>query len=481
MEITAWKKSVAYILIFVLLFSFVFKSSVHAEFYGFNPSGQMIVENYISEEYIRELYLSEEHIQEQFLEEQYIIENIITETLLKEKVIEEVYRAEVLYIPQEKVYSYFDNDLVSDDFGSRIDFDSVVAKFAAGTGILAFVVMVKYLDVKSPIVVQGVMGAGIGAALGAVFGGLDGALSEIDESGRSNALSNLALGILGVVLSARNIFLAPAVGVSLAAAGGASLVVASVLLAAATIGAVYSLVDCVKSFQSTNSFDIDWNNIDWDEVGYSAAAKSIEGAANGFLIGAVVGTISGAARSYDSAKFMNTLPKRLLPLTPEQRSYLKTQKYTDKQIQNMDYNSETGNYYIRAQNANNVGLEVKTEAGRVKYKRQVIELKGVKVEGVFPDYKPYSKFQHKLSDPTTPYYAKECNETLLNAISENPGLKSLFTADQIINIQANKTPPGYVWHHSEIEGVMQLVPSEIHMATSHTGGNSLWGANQGSH
>lgn len=31
------------------------------------------------------------------------------------------------------------------------------------------------------------------------------------------------------------------------------------------------------------------------------------------------------------------------------------------------------------------------------------------------------------------------------------------------------------WHHSEIEGVMELVPSELHTVIPHTGGYYLWG------
>jgi RHS repeat-associated protein len=37
-----------------------------------------------------------------------------------------------------------------------------------------------------------------------------------------------------------------------------------------------------------------------------------------------------------------------------------------------------------------------------------------------------------------------------------------------------KKPEGYTWHHHQDAGRMQLVPSEIHKATGHTGGFSLW-------
>ncbi len=36
------------------------------------------------------------------------------------------------------------------------------------------------------------------------------------------------------------------------------------------------------------------------------------------------------------------------------------------------------------------------------------------------------------------------------------------------------TPRGYVWHHNEKYGVMQLVDSTVHLKTGHTGGFNLW-------
>ncbi|WP_442857215.1 HNH endonuclease signature motif containing protein [Butyrivibrio sp. INlla14] len=36
--------------------------------------------------------------------------------------------------------------------------------------------------------------------------------------------------------------------------------------------------------------------------------------------------------------------------------------------------------------------------------------------------------------------------------------------------------PGYTWHHAEIPGVMQLVPTGLHNIVSHNGGRSpgMW-------
>jgi len=34
--------------------------------------------------------------------------------------------------------------------------------------------------------------------------------------------------------------------------------------------------------------------------------------------------------------------------------------------------------------------------------------------------------------------------------------------------------PGYTWHHHQERGRMQLVPTDIHDETGHTGGMKMW-------
>lgn len=70
---------------------------------------------------------------------------------------------------------------------------------------------------------------------------------------------------------------------------------------------------------------------------------------------------------------------------------------------------------------------------------------------------------------------KTLNNRLLNQIEKNDKLKAKFTAEQIEDLKNGSTPRGLTWHHTEEEGVMQLVDSEIHDITKHTGGYSLWG------
>jgi hypothetical protein len=437
------------------------------------PLPDNLYEDMIYENILEEQFLSEEYLVEFFIEEKEIIEDTITETLLEESTIQEIYDVEVSYIPQGSTYSYFDNEVVSNEFGERVDINAVIAKLAVGAGVLVFAASLQCVGVPSTVVMEGVVGSGIGAGIGAGIGGLNGALSEIDRSGRSAASASLALSIAGCVLTA----------VSFATAvptGGASLVLAGVFLAAATGGAAYSATECVKTYQTTDGFDIDWNNINWEEVGYSSVANSIEGAADGFMVGAIVGTTHGAATSMDAAKFRNSLPQSLESLTVEQTASLRSKDFTEKQLNDMSYNSDTGNLYIKTTNAAKVGDTIETPEGSVKYVRKIVTIKGVNIEMVVPDFEPYVVFQLALKpgEHTSRSYAQNGNKALADAVAKNPSLKMQFTPEQLADIEIGKTPTGYVWNHSEEEGVLQLVPKEVHDNVPHTGGNYLWGANQ---
>jgi hypothetical protein len=431
----------------------------------------------ISEDFVEEKYLAEDRLEEFFLEENEIIEDQISETLLKEKTIKEIEYIEIIYVPHEQIYSYFDNDIVSDEFGSRININAVLTKVAAGSGVLIIAAGLQVVGVPSTVVIRGIYGAGIGAGLGAAIGGLNGLLSGIDKSGRAAVSVDLALSIAGFVIFA--IGLATALPT-----GGASLVLAGVVLAAATGGVAYSAKECVKTFQATDSFGVDWDNIDWEAARYSVAANAIDGAATGFMIGAIVGTTQGAARAIDDAKFRNTVPKNLLELTDSQKAYLKQQGFTDKQISRMAYNKDTGRVYYKTIQASKAGTIVETEKGPVKYVRRTVKLKDVEVEMVVADFKPYVKFQWKLKpdEYQAKDYAVKANKGLKDAIVKDPTLKELFTQEQLADIAAGKTPTGFQWNHSEEEGILELISSEAHDVAkggaAHQGGNSLWGYNQ---
>lgn len=116
----------------------------------------------------------------------------------------------------------------------------------------------------------------------------------------------------------------------------------------------------------------------------------------------------------------------------------------------------------------------------VPYERKMIEINGVKIEGVFPVFD--STFDVEIPEDiyqsSSSKQFNECNKKLKEAV-ENNELKQQFTEEQLQDIENGDTPRGYTWHHNETPGQMQLVKTEDHDRTiggaAHTGGNSLWG------
>lgn len=71
---------------------------------------------------------------------------------------------------------------------------------------------------------------------------------------------------------------------------------------------------------------------------------------------------------------------------------------------------------------------------------------------------------------------RECNKQLQQWCEQNPEEASkIFNQEQLDQIANGEVPKGYTWHHTEIPGQMQLVPTKIHQACRHTGGQAIWG------
>ncbi|MEK3806090.1 HNH endonuclease [Bacillus sp. FSL H8-0547] len=66
---------------------------------------------------------------------------------------------------------------------------------------------------------------------------------------------------------------------------------------------------------------------------------------------------------------------------------------------------------------------------------------------------------------------------LLDEIKRNPRLilDLELDEDDLIDLNAGTTPEKYTWHHHQNPGRMELVDSEIHSRTGHTGGQKIWG------
>ena len=186
---------------------------------------------------------------------------------------------------------------------------------------------------------------------------------------------------------------------------------------------------------------------------------------------------SDCSTSDASTESTDNTEKETRDLTEEEKQELKDRLgWSDEKIKKCTID-EDGVIHYKTDRSD---LDGKESENGVPYRRKTIEINGVKIEGVFPVFD--SVFDTELSPDNlkTKAYAKECNAKLKEAIENDPELKSKFTDEQLKDIEEGRTPTGYVWHHNEEPGKMQLVKREDHDrvigGAAHTGGNSLWGA-----
>ena len=114
----------------------------------------------------------------------------------------------------------------------------------------------------------------------------------------------------------------------------------------------------------------------------------------------------------------------------------------------------------------------------VPYNDKVVELSsGEKVIGCFPEFKSTfdAALPKELNLSTDSVQFGECNRQLKEHCLVDPELKNSFNERQLDDIEHGRTPYGYVWHHSEDTGKMQLVDANVHNLTRHTGGRYVWG------
>lgn len=169
-------------------------------------------------------------------------------------------------------------------------------------------------------------------------------------------------------------------------------------------------------------------------------------------------------------------------MTEEEKNELKEKLgWTDKQISKCTID-ESGVIHYRTDCEY---MEGKETSGGIKYERKTVDINGIKVEGVFPVFKSTFDVQlpANMEKSSNTKQFNECNNQLRKTVKNDPELRKEFTDEQLEDIENGDTPTGYVWHHNEEPGKMQLVKVEDHDRTqggaAHTGGKTLWGGGYG--
>ena len=113
----------------------------------------------------------------------------------------------------------------------------------------------------------------------------------------------------------------------------------------------------------------------------------------------------------------------------------------------------------------------------VPFEKKEVVVDGVEREVVVPIFDSSFDAQlpeDKLTSSDSSQF-KECNTQLKEAVDNDPELRGKFDDEQLEQIMNGDTPDGYTWHHDAEIGKMQLVDTETHQKTGHTGGRSIWG------
>lgn len=425
-----------------------------------DPNPQIIAENIETENIETEEILTEHITNEIYLEELIIAEDKIAEFLLEEGTISEVILCKTIYVPQDHIDEFAKHSLIATLFGENVDFSSVMKKVAVGTGVIVTLAVVKRAGLPDPIASAVVAAAdkslkfaGGGAVIGSLFGGLTGATDEIDASGRTSAVVGFAMAATGLLLSAVSLVTEIPSGGSttITLAAGIKLVIAGVSVVAATGTTVYTGYNTIKTFTSTDSTDIDWDNIDWEKVGVSAAQKAIDDGSAGYMWGSIVGAVYGGAEGYDFYQKYST------PYSEYNARLMQTPKDDEYGHWSGD-RGESEYIYDKSKTIKIGDVNYEIKAGtKVTYKNGV------------PDFSPFQEAQVKIPSMTNNRVRnfKQADEVLAeywNRIRHNG---QSWTAR---DIEVYRTSNGLTWHEMNNMESMQLVPSEVNGGFGHFGG-----------
>ena len=151
----------------------------------------------------------------------------------------------------------------------------------------------------------------------------------------------------------------------------------------------------------------------------------------------------------------------LRALTDTERARVQEATHMSDKTLNRCTIGEDGTVHLSCINEDKVN-----ESGFVPYREKTIEIGGVKIKVVVPEF-PDDVFETRL--PTTMHTADDPE-------AKNPELASKFTEEQLDQIKSGAPRiKGYTWHHCAEPGRMQLVRTDEHEQYRHTGGKTIWG------
>ena len=404
----------------------------------------------INEDVINEDVLNQVISEEIYLKEIIVVENKVSEMLIQDEKIEEVVLCKSIYVNEENIDEFSKHSQTAELFGDNIDIEPLITKISIGTGVIITLTILKVTNISGlfgGIVIsaapKAIKGALSGAGIGTLIGGLTGTIDSIDETGRTTAVLNFAASVVGVIATAISVINAP-LGIA----------IAGITVAAGL--AAFEGYKMVKKFTETDYTTINWNNVDWKKVGYSAAEQAINNAADGYVWGSIIGAVSGGLEGYMKFNADHSLYEKRLNQTPKEGN---GGHWTGKRGESTYILDES----VECKN----GVVV----DRISYKNAI------------PDFSEYSIGEVKISNMTNSRTTNfnQADELLADYWSKIKYNGKSWTPREVSSFRSNN---GYTWHEMNNMKTMQLVPTEVNGSFGHLGGvgeyNAMLSKNGGS-
>lgn len=162
------------------------------------------------------------------------------------------------------------------------------------------------------------------------------------------------------------------------------------------------------------------------------------------------------------------------PLTPEEKDHYREKLGCSENLIENATIDDNGKIYLKTINESKEG---QTGEDGVTYERRTVEVNGVEIEGVFPQFDSAIDVQlpEQLIQAKDSAQAEYANQALTEKVNNDPEFAQQFNDEQLEQIKNGDTPDGYTWHHNEEQGKMQLISTEDHQNNRHTGGKAIWG------
>lgn len=419
------------------------------------PSETIIREDKVVEDILSPDIISELITKEIYLRELYAVEETVGEMLIQDDRIEEILMTTSIYVPEDHFEDFAKYSGTSSLF-KNVDLKPIITKVSIGTGVIITLVALKAVNIDGMVgsivaaaAPETIKSAALGAGVGTLIGGLVGASEGIDSSGRVAAVVGFAIAVVGVVLSAVSLVAAiPSGGATgIGGAAGVKIALAGIGLAASLVGAGISTENMVKAFSAVDAEDIDWSNIDWNKIGEGAVRQSIQGAANGYLWGAIIGAIQGGAKGLD---FYN---KHGAPYS----------KYSERLVHTPAEDGGGRGHWTGKRGESEFVLDepITLKDGTVVDK--------ISYHNAIPDFSGYAKAQINIPNMTNnrDLNFKQADELLAELWSKSKFNGRIWTPRDVANY---RTDNGYTWHEMNNLNTMQLVPTEVNGTWGHLGG-----------